>query len=285
MLAQFGPGGNPDAFYAAGYKASVEMPAWLDTLKLTAYEYQCTRGVNIKEETAIKIGQQAVKYGVKLSIHAPYYINLSTDDEKVIGNTQNHFIKSLEVARWMGADRIVFHMGGVGKQDRKAALEKVKHALFNVLELIEQRGLTGVYLCPETMGKQNQLGSLEEVLSVCTLSEWLIPTVDFGHLHAVTAGKYTTEKEFEAVFDKVGETLGMEVAKKLHVHFSPIEFTKGGEKRHWTFADEFGPPYEPFVAVCSKRGFTPRVICESAGTQAADAKTMQDFYVSLLKQK
>ncbi|MCC5464832.1 TIM barrel protein [Pelosinus baikalensis] len=285
MRAQFGPGGNPEAFYAAGYKASVEIPAWLGTLKLTAYEYQCTRGVNIKEETAIKIGQQAAKYGVKLSIHAPYYISLSTDDVKIIGNTQNHFLKSLEVAHWMGADRIVFHMGGLGKQDRKVAMENVKRALFTLLELVDKRGITGIYLCPETMGKQNQLGSLEEVLAVCTLSEWLIPTIDFGHLHAVTGGKYTTEEEFEAVFDKVGEILGKEVAKNLHIHFSPIEFTKGGEKRHWTFADEFGPPYEPFVAVCAKRGFTPRVICESAGTQAADAKAMQDLYVSLIEQK
>ncbi len=285
MRPQFGPGGNPDAFYDAGYKASIEMPAWLEKMELTAYEYQCTRGVNIKEETAVKIGHQAVNHGVKLSIHAPYYISLSTEDEKIIANTQKHFLKSLEAARWMGADRIVFHMGGAGKKDRKISMENVKRALHAVLELLEQRGLTGIYLCPETMGKQNQLGSLEEVLDVCTLSKWLIPTVDFGHLHAVTGGQFTTQSEIEAVFDRVGEKLGIEVAKNLHIHFSPIEFTNGGEKRHWTFADDFGPPYEPFVAACAARGFMPRVICESAGTQAMDAKAMQDLYLALIGQK
>ena len=141
MHARFGPAGNPDAFYAAGYKASLQMPAWLSGMKLTAYEYQCSRGVNIKEETAREIGVKAAEYGVKLSIHAPYYISLGTDDEKIIMNTQNHFFKSLEVARFMGADRIVFHMGGPGKQERSLAMEQVKRSFSNILNQIEKRGL------------------------------------------------------------------------------------------------------------------------------------------------
>jgi len=281
MYPLFGPAGNPDAFYAAGNKASVQMPAWLGAMKLTAYEYQCSRGVNIKEETAREIGRSSAEHGIKLSIHAPYYISLGTDDEQIIINTQNHFLKSLEVARWMGADRIVFHMGGPGKQERSVAMQRVKRSFNNVLEQVEKRGLTGIYLCPETMGKQNQLGSLAEVMELCTMSEWVRPAVDFGHLHAVTGGKYITKPEMETVFDEVAEKLGTEVAKNLHIHFSRIEFTKGGEKRHWTFADEFGPPYEPLVELCALRGFTPRVICESAGTQANDAKVMQNLYFSM----
>ena len=282
MYPLFGPAGNPDAFYEAGNKASVQMPAWLGIMKLTAYEYQCSRGVNIKEETAKEIGRRSAEYGIKLSIHAPYYISLANEDEQIIINTQNHFLRSLEVARWMGADRIVFHMGGPGKQERSAAMEKVKHSFNNVLEQIEKRGLTGIYLCPETMGKKNQLGSLAEVIELCAMSEWVRPAVDFGHLHAVTGGKYITSGEIETVFDAVGEKLGAEAAKNLHIHFSRIEFTKGGEKRHWTFADEFGPPHEPLVGLCAQRGFTPRIICESAGTQAIDAKVMQDLYFSLI---
>ncbi|MBC8014451.1 MAG: endonuclease IV, partial [Sporomusaceae bacterium] len=70
-------------------------------------------------------------------------------------------------------------------------------------------------------------------------------------------------------------------ANNLHIHFSRIEFTKGGEKRHRTFTDQFGPPHEPLVELCVARGFTPRIICESAGTQAVDAKIMQDLYFSM----
>ena len=282
MYAQFGPAGNPDAFYEQGNKASVQMPAWLGGMNLTAYEYQCSRGVNIKEETAKQIGYKAIEHNIKLSIHAPYYISLGTEDAAIIKNTQNHFFKCLEVARWMGADRIIFHMGGPGKQERNVAMQQVKRSFSTVLEQAEKRGLTGIYLCPETMGKQNQLGSLAEVIELCQMSKWVRPAVDFGHLHAVTGGKYCTQREMEEVFDIVGEKLGSEVAQNLHIHFSRIEFTKGGEKRHWTFADEFGPPHEPLVALCASRGFTPRIICESAGTQAMDVKVMQELYFLLI---
>ncbi|QDR81058.1 TIM barrel protein [Sporomusa termitida] len=284
MFAQFGPAGNPDAFYEAGYKASADMPVWLAGLALQAYEYQCSRGVHVGQATAERVGEQAVLYGVKLSIHAPYYISLATEDETIAGNTLRHFLRSLEVAEWMGADRIVFHIGGPGKGgDRRQAMERAKRLFAQVLDQAERLGLTGPYLLPETMGKQNQLGSLAEVLELCKLSKRVRPAVDFGHLHAVTGGGYLTKQEFAAVFDKIGETLGPEAARNLHIHFSRIEFTKAGERRHWTFADPYGPPHEPLLAVVAEQGYTPRIICESAGTQARDAIAMQDFYQGLLK--
>lgn len=283
MYAKFGPGGNPEAFYHAGYKASADIPQWLADMQLTAYEYQCSRGANVREETARLVGKNAANAGIALSIHAPYYISLATEDEKTAANTQKHFIKTLKVARWMGADRIVFHIGGPGKQDRRSAMERVYKSFAVVLEEADKQGLSGIYLCPETMGKQNQLGTLEEVLSLCKMSSMVTPAVDFGHLHAVTGGQYTTAAEVEQVFDRVGEVLGERAAQYMHIHFSRIEFTKAGERRHWTFSDPFGPPHEPLLEVCANRGFTPRIICESAGTQAADAKSMQLFYQRLLK--
>lgn len=283
LYAQFGPAGNPDAFYQTGKKASAEMPRWLSELGLTAYEYQCSRGANIREETARTIGEQAQTYNIKLSIHAPYYISLATEDDTIASNTRRHFLKSLQAAIWMGADRVIFHIGGVGKQERRVAMARATKRFEAMLEEIEQQGLTGVYLAPETMGKQNQLGTVDEVVSLCKLSPWVIPAIDFAHLHAVTAGRYTTKSEYKAVFDMIGENLGEKIACNLHIHFSKIEFTKiGGEKRHWTFNDPFGPPHELLIELCAERGYTPRIICESAGTQAADAKIMQDLYFTLL---
>lgn len=284
MYAQFGSAGNPDAFYAAGHKASADMPEWLAAQELYAYEYQCSRGVTIKQPTAELIGQKATQYNIKLSIHAPYYISLATEDETTAANTERHFLRSLEVALWMGADRIVFHIGGPGKgADRRQAMERAKRLLAKILEKAEQQRLTGPKLLAETMGKQNQLGSLDEVLELCRLDSRVRPAVDFGHMHAVTGGHYTTSAEFAAVFARIGEELGAEAAQNLHIHFSPIEFTKAGEKRHWSFGDPFGPPHEPLIDVIATHGYTPRIICESAGTQAKDAKIMQDFYLSLLK--
>ncbi len=283
---KFGPAGNPDAFYAAGLKASVDMPAWLAAQGLSAYEYQCSRGVTIGEATARAIGEAVRAHGISLSIHAPYYINLATEDDAIAANTRGHFRKSLVAARWLGADRVTFHIGGPGKQPRDRAVERATRLFAAILEDADKEGLlAGVYLAPETMGKQNQLGNLAEVLAFCRLSKWVIPTIDFGHLHAVTGGGYTTYGEYAAAFDQVAEALGEEIAAGIHIHFSRIEYTKAGEKRHWTFADAYGPPHEPLLALIADRGYAPRIICESAGTQAADAKTMQDYYLSLQTNK
>ena len=284
MLAKFGSAGNPDDFYSEGYKASEQMPAWLSGKGLNAYEYQCSRGVNIREETARSIGRQASLYQISLSVHAPYYISLATEDESTAANTEQHLLKSLEAAAWMGAERVVFHIGGVGgkNKNRREAVERAKKRLAAILDKAAARQLDSVLLCPETMGKQNQIGTLAEVLEFCQLSNQLLPAVDFGHLHAVTLGAYTKKEEFEQAFDQIAERLGEKTAANIHAHFSRIEFTKAGEKRHWTFEDDYGPPHEPLLEIIAQRGYTPRVICESAGTQAKDAKIMQDFYLSLV---
>lgn len=279
----FGPSGNPESFYASGGKSSLEMPAWLAGLGLGTYEYSLTRGVNIGEATARAIGDKAAEHGIAMSLHAPYYISLASEDETTAANTARHVLKSLEAASWLRADRIAFHPGGIGKQDRRSAMELAKRRLSAILEEANRMGLTGASLAAETHGKVNQLGTLEEVLELCQLSPQVVPLVDFAHLYAVAGGGYGTEAEYAAVFERIGEVLGESVAQNLHIHFSSIEFTKGGEKRHWSFRDEFGPPYQPLLQVIAKAGLTPRIICESAGTQSEDALTMQEFYRSLLK--
>lgn len=280
---RFGPGGNPDDFYATGRKDSVYMPDWLEKQSLTAYEYQCSRGVHIGEAKARAIGQAAAEHSVALSIHAPYFINLATEDDAIAQSTTKHFIKSLAAAGWMNATRVVFHSGSP-KAGRSLALERAKKLFSQVLEQADQLGLNAAVLSPETMGKQNQLGNLDEVIELCRMLPGMIPTVDFGHMHAVTCGKYTTFDEVASVFEKIANRLGQDAAKNLHIHFSRIEFTKAGERRHWTFADPYGPPHEPLMEYIAKENLTPTIICESAGTQAADAVVMQAYY-QLMKHK
>ena len=275
--ARFGPGGNPDDFYAEGFKESLDMPKWLNQRSLSAYEYQCSRGVHIGEKSARAIGCAAAKTGVALSIHAPYYINLATEDPELAPKTANHIIKSLTAAVWMGAVRVVFHTGSPSG-GREAAMERAKKLFSRVIEDAIKQGLDPRILSPETMGKKNQLGNLDEVIALCKLLPGMIPTVDFGHMHAVTCGGYTEKDEIGAVFETIGEQLGREAAEQLHIHFSRIEFTKAGERRHWTFADPYGPPHEPLLDYIASHGLTPTIICESAGTQAVDAAQMADYY-------
>lgn len=277
MEPRFGPAGNSDSFYAEGLKDSARMPAWLRDRGLNAYEYQCSRGVHVGEATARKIGEQAALAGVSLSIHAPYYINTATEDERIRQNSQKHLVKSLQVARWMGANRVVFHPGGT-KLGRELSLDNARRFLTEFLAETEE--YEDIQLAPETMGKRNQLGSdLDEVLTLCKLSPRVIPAVDFGHYHAVTGGSLRAKADFLAVLDHIGKTLGWEVLRRLHIHFSPIEFTKAGEKRHGTFAEkELGPSFAPLAEAMVQLGMTPTVICESAGSQAEDALLMKRIF-------
>jgi len=255
------------------------MPEYLAAQGLDAYEYQCGRGVRISQKLAEEIGAKAKEFDIAISIHAPYYINLSSEDPKIQASSKVHLSKSLEAARWMGATRIAFHAGGGAKGERGAALSRAKQLLTEILEEKEARGFGDIFLCPETMGKLNQLGNLEEVLELCRLHPTVIPTIDFGHLHAASQGSLTNKEAFARILDLVGEVLGEEVLKNLHVHFSPIEFTGAGEKKHWTLLDtQFGPDFIHLAELMVERHMTPVIICESAGRQSEDAKVFKEMY-------
>ena len=281
--ALFGTAGNPMRFYEEGCKASVEIPNWLAQKGLDAYEYSAGRGVKLKEETANAIGEQARLNNIKLSIHAPYFINLAaTDAEQKLKNI-DYILSSVNAATQLGADRVVVHPGAQGKAERAVAFQQTQKGLYEVVEKLTALGLKNVKILLETMGKKGQIGTLNEVLELCQMEPgFLQPVVDFGHLHAVTLGTYMQTHEYQKAFDLIGERLGAEILKDLHVHFSKIEFTKAGEKKHWTFADDYGPPFEPFICAVADNKLTPRVICESAGTQDIDAMQMKKYYLKKL---
>ena len=120
---------------------------------------------------------------------------------------------------------------------------------------------------------------LEEVLALCSVDRRLVPCIDFGHLNARTLGGIRSQADYAAILDRMGEALGDDRARTFHVHFSRIEFSAGGEKRHWTFADtQYGPEPDPLMELLAERRLAPVVICESAGTQAEDARTLGQIY-------
>ncbi len=280
MEIKFGPAGNAQSFAEAGFKATVDAPRWLHEMGLNAYEYQCGRGVNIGEETARKIAAQAALYDIAMSLHAPYYINLSNRDEERVQKNIGYVLASCQAATWLGADRIVVHTGGVGKQSRTKAFENTKENVRDILNAVEQAGYTTT-ICLETMGKQSVIGSAEEIFELVALDDRLLPCIDFGHLNARTCGKCSTEEEFAQVLNLMENTIGTERARVFHSHFSHIEYGPKGEVRHLTFADEqYGPDFAPLAKLIAQRGWTPRFICESAGTQAEDAKQMMDMYLA-----
>lgn len=282
MPAKFGPAGNPDAF---PYKSSLDAPRWLRELGLDCYEYQCGKGVNVREETARKLGAAAQEAGIALSLHAPYFINLANPDPESLRKTTGYILDACRAADWMGASRVVVHTGALMKRSRREALDIALRSLSEVLKAWEGEGYGHIVLCPETMGKLGQLGDLSEVLELCKLDDRLIPCVDFGHLYARSLGALTGPEACRAILDQMEAALGPQRVRVFHSHFSQIEFTpNGGEKCHRTFADNggFGPDPAPLMAEIARRGWEPTFICESAGTQEQDALTMKGLYRAAL---
>lgn len=280
MTAKFGPAGNCNSF-SASHKSSLEAPAWLKTQGLDCYEYQCGKGVHIGQETAQALGQRAREAGVTLSLHAPYFINLANPAPDSLQKTIGYILAACQAADWMGAARVVIHSGALMKRTRREALETAKESLKAVVAACDAAGYGHVTLCPETMGKINQLGDLAEVLELCCLDARLIPCVDFGHLYARSLGADDGAEAYERMLEQMSAALGPDRARVFHSHFSQIEFTPGGgEKCHRTFADNggFGPDPAPLMAAVARRGWGPTFICESAGTQAEDARHMKTLY-------
>ena len=285
MSAVFGPAGNSESFSAQGYKSSLDVPEYLVKMGLDCFEYQCGRGVNIGEEKAIALGKKAADMGISLSLHAPYYISMSSVEEEKRLNSINYILASAKAVNAMGGNRIVVHTGSCGKISREQALELASDTMKLALKALDENGLSNIHICPETMGKVNQLGTLYEVLELCKIDERLIPCIDFGHLNARDLGIIKTKADYEKIFIDIKNAIGSERLKNFHSHFSKIEYTTGGEKRHLTFEDRvYGPDYEPLMELVYKYGLNPTFICESAGTQAEDAKQMKDYYLSLKKE-
>ena len=165
--------------------------------------------------------------------------------------------------------------------EREVAVALAISTFERALKAMDAEGLGHITLCPETMGKINQLGDLEEIMRFCAVDERVIPCIDFGHLNARTRGGLTTREDFEKVFDVLENSIGTDRMKRYHAHFSKIEYSDGGEVRHLTFDDTvYGPDFEPLAEAIVKEGVAPRIICESAGTMAEDALAMKRMWES-----
>ena len=282
MAAYFGPGGNSDAFRLAGYKSTVDAPKFVKSIGLDAYEYEAGNGLSASPKILEAIGREAKEHNIKMSFHTPYFISLSGVVEEKRLNSINYIRQSLDAAHLLGAGTIVVHSGSAAKISRDEAMRLAGDTLVKTLSAVDTYGIK---IGLETMGKINQLGTLDEVLELCRIDSAFVPVVDFGHLNARDlGGVFVTADDYLRVFDKIDHALGAEVACNLHCHFSKIEWTGSGEKRHLTFEDNlYGPSFEPLIETIYKNNLTPTIICESAGTQSDDALAMKKYYMELAK--
>ena len=193
---RFGSAGLSDSYPIKKFDPE-GIAAFTANFGLTAFEYQCGRGVRLALDKAAALGEACAKRNIALSVHAPYYISMSSLEEDKRLHSIDYLLQSCELVKALGGRRVIFHSGSCGKQSREEALEKAMDTMRRAVEACDAAGYGDCILCPETMGKVNQLGTLDEVLALCSVDERITPCIDFGHLYARSQGVQFAEENAE----------------------------------------------------------------------------------------
>lgn len=283
-MVLFGPSGCGNEFYDAGFKGILDVPQWIKNYGLDAYEYSFGHGYQMNSALASQAGELFEENGIKLSLHAPFYINFGNPDAEMFEKTKGYINTGIKFLRAFKADRLIFHAASCGKLSREECLKLTHDRFIETFDKMEEEGLLeGIYLCPETMGKTMQIGTYEEIINLCTLNKHLVPTFDFGHINALEQGSLKSKDDFKRVLDFSLDKLGYNKTNNSHIHFSKIQYGAKGEIKHLNFDDEiYGPNFDNLAEVLVEYNLSPRVICESMSNMPQDALTMKKIYKKIL---
>lgn len=282
-MIKFGPSGTGELFIEeCGVGHTVDVAKWLKGKNLDCYEYSFGHGLRMGDKGAQAIAEAFQAEAIEISAHAPYFINLNCDEEKVEGNI-NMILGTLSITKKMGGKRVVMHPGTQMKNTRADAMAKAVNRLGIALQAIYEHGHNDMTLAVESMGKIAQLGDPDEVIELCRMDDMLVPCIDFGHQHSRTFGGLKTKDDYRRLIDKYVDGLGYDKISRCHIHFSKQQYSDKGEVRHLTLADnEYGPDYEPLIELIAEYKLEPYIISESAGTQTIDAQTLKEYYYKLV---
>ena len=283
-MVLFGPSGCGDEFIEEGHKGILEVPKWLKERGLDAYEYSFGHGYQMSTEKAAEAGVLFKENDIKLSLHAPFYINFANPDNEMYAKTQGYIYTGIKFLKAFGADRLVFHPASCGKLTREEALQLTHDRFIETFDKLEAEGLLeGLLMCPETMGKPAQIGTYQEVVDLCKLNKHLVPTFDFGHINSLEGGTLKTKDDFRRILDYSIENIGFEKTSNSHIHFSKIQYGGKGEIKHLNYDDiEFGPNFDGLAEILVEYNLSPRVICESMSMMPHDALIMKKIYHKIL---
>lgn len=268
----FGTGGVPRS--AARPRGVLNGIKRVAELGLGCMELEFVYGVRMSDSEADQVANTARNLKVKLSAHAPYYINLNAHEHEKLISSQDRLLQTARVASLCGASNIVFHPAFYMKDDPGEVYTRVKQILVGV---VAEARKTNQYLWlrPELMGKGSQFGNLEELLNLCSEVPGLAPCIDFAHLHA-RAGKYNSYYEFKAALNQIEKKLGRAYLDNMHIHLSGIHYTKAGESSHLNLR-ESDMNYTELLQALKEQDAKGTVICESPNLED-DALHLQETY-------
>lgn len=282
---RFGPAGMPSGFKLLKQPVT-EVPKYLRDEGLDSFEYQMVRWgpkPQIRKEMAEDLGKKAVEHDVWLTVHGSYFVNLTSTKKETLEASKKRLLACVTGADWMGAHIVVFHPGSYAERPPKQVFEICAKAMEEVVETMRSLNITNVHLAPEMMGKSSQFGSVEEVLGLCQRVDLTEPNVDWAHLHARDRGRFRTADDVRKVMDQIEKTLGSNALKNLHCHYSHIEFTDKGERRHRNLDDvEYGPDFKFIAELVAERELRPVIACETPNLDV-DAHKLRNIVMAEIK--
>ncbi len=274
-----GPAGIP---LSAKKRSTPEGIKEVASLGLDAMEIEFVRGVKMSDELALKTKEVAEEAKVKLTVHAPYYINLLSPDEAKVKASIERILAAARAGYKAGAWSVVFHSGYYGKLSSEESIERVRKSLKKILKTLKDEGID-IWIRPETMGGLAEFGSLEEVLKVAEGLENASITIDFAHLYARSLGKFNNYREFSKALELIEKYLGKEALKSMHIHISGMEYGQRGEKRHLPLQESYFNWEEVIKALIDYK-VAGVIICESPILEK-DALLIKEKIYSFLKRK
>lgn len=272
----FGSAGVPLSAKARASQSGIERSA---ELRLTCMEMEFVQGVKMSPQAAIPVRETAAKLNIRLSAHAPYYINLNSLEEDKLEASKQRILQTLRITQLCGGDAVVFHAGNYMGRSPEETYEKIKRSLEEVINQAEKEGIL-LWLLPELTGKHSQFGTLDEILDLSRDLRRVAPCIDVAHWHARTT-RFNSYKEFCICLEQVKKTLGVSALYNLHFHVSGIRYSMAGEMKHLNLKDEeCDSNYYDLMKALKDYRVKGMVICESPNLEE-DAMLLRDTYNSL----
>jgi len=270
----FGTGGAPHSAKTQSTIGGIECIA---ELGLGCMEIEFVQGVRMGEGGARLVADIATRKGVRLSAHAPYFINLNAHEPEKIRASQGRILQTARIASLCGAESVVFHTAFYLGDSVEKAYGMVKKYLEEIMKQLKREN-NRVWIRPEITGKGSQFGTIEEVLNLSVELEGVAPCIDFTHWHART-GKFNSYPEFASILLRVKERLGAVALDDMHIHVSGINYGKKGEIKHLNL-EESDFRYAELLNALKDYDAKGMVICESPNLEQ-DALLLQATYNSI----
>lgn len=273
-MIRFGPAGIPIGTLGEGTVAGIE---YCRTIGLGAMEVEFVHGVNLKEGKAREAGAAGKKNGVKLSCHAPYYINCCAKEKPKLDASVRFIVATAQAAFWLSASPIVIHTGFYMERPAAECRKLVISTYERCLEGMQALKISGVALGAELTGKKSAYGSLDEIIDLAGHFglRQVMPVIDYAHFHA-REGRLRSKDDYLRILERVENKLSSDAARSFHCHFSGIDFGDRGERNHLP-VESGSPPFAQLAQAWKENGWEGTVICESPLIEK-DALALQDAY-------